>query len=212
MDFNPTFFSHPKAADGFTLASADEAIREFWIEHGIALPADRRGHRQGARLALRHQRLDSRRLQGPADRPPRPARAARPIARRDLRREARSAAQPRRGREQALRHRLGELRRRLARVLSGLRRHDTRSCSASTPATSIPTETITDKLSAVLTLARRDPAARQPRRPLGQRPRRDPDRRTARRSPRSWSAATTWTARTSASTTSTPASTASPPG
>ncbi len=36
MDFNPTYFSHPKAADGFTLAHADKAIREFWIEHGIA--------------------------------------------------------------------------------------------------------------------------------------------------------------------------------
>jgi len=35
MDFNPTFFSHPKAADGFTLASTDKGIREFWIEHGI---------------------------------------------------------------------------------------------------------------------------------------------------------------------------------
>src|SRR5436853_6202205 len=36
LDFNPTFFSHPKAADGFTLAHADKAIREFWLEHGIA--------------------------------------------------------------------------------------------------------------------------------------------------------------------------------
>jgi L-rhamnose isomerase len=36
MDFNPTFFSHPKAADGFTLASRDEGIRRFWVEHGIA--------------------------------------------------------------------------------------------------------------------------------------------------------------------------------
>jgi len=36
LDFNPTFFSHPKAAGGFTLASYDEAIRRFWIEHGIA--------------------------------------------------------------------------------------------------------------------------------------------------------------------------------
>lgn len=34
MDFNPTFFSHPYAADGFTLASPDEKIRRFWIEHG----------------------------------------------------------------------------------------------------------------------------------------------------------------------------------
>ncbi len=35
LDFNPTFFSHPKAADGFTLAHRDKAIRQFWIEHGI---------------------------------------------------------------------------------------------------------------------------------------------------------------------------------
>ncbi len=36
MDFNGTFFSHPKAESGFTLASADEDIRRFWVEHGIA--------------------------------------------------------------------------------------------------------------------------------------------------------------------------------
>ena len=36
MDFNPTFFSHPKAADGFTLAHRDEGIRKFWVDHGIA--------------------------------------------------------------------------------------------------------------------------------------------------------------------------------
>jgi L-rhamnose isomerase len=36
LDFNPTFFAHPKAADGFTLAHRDEGIRRFWIEHGIA--------------------------------------------------------------------------------------------------------------------------------------------------------------------------------
>jgi L-rhamnose isomerase len=36
MDFNHTFFSHPKAASGFTLSSRDEGIRNFWIEHGIA--------------------------------------------------------------------------------------------------------------------------------------------------------------------------------
>jgi len=33
MDFNPTCFAHSKAADGFTLAHRDKAIREFWIEH-----------------------------------------------------------------------------------------------------------------------------------------------------------------------------------
>lgn len=36
LDFNPTYFSHPKAADGFTLTHPDRAIREFWIAHGIA--------------------------------------------------------------------------------------------------------------------------------------------------------------------------------
>jgi L-rhamnose isomerase len=36
MDFNPTFFSHPKAQDGFTLSHPDKAIRDFWIEHAIA--------------------------------------------------------------------------------------------------------------------------------------------------------------------------------
>ncbi|MFW5688683.1 MAG: L-rhamnose isomerase [Spirochaetota bacterium] len=34
LDFNPTFFSHPKSDDGFTLAHRNRAIREFWIEHG----------------------------------------------------------------------------------------------------------------------------------------------------------------------------------
>lgn len=34
LDFNPTFFSHPLSADGFTLSHDDPAIRNFWIEHG----------------------------------------------------------------------------------------------------------------------------------------------------------------------------------
>ncbi|MBC8481773.1 MAG: L-rhamnose isomerase [Planctomycetes bacterium] len=36
MDFNPTYFSHPKADDGFTLSHQDAGIRKFWIDHGIA--------------------------------------------------------------------------------------------------------------------------------------------------------------------------------
>lgn len=36
IDFNATYFSHPKAADGFTLSHSDQGIRNFWIEHGIA--------------------------------------------------------------------------------------------------------------------------------------------------------------------------------
>jgi len=36
MDFNPTCFAHPKAADGFTLSHPKKAIRDFWIDHCIA--------------------------------------------------------------------------------------------------------------------------------------------------------------------------------
>jgi L-rhamnose isomerase len=36
MDFNPTYFAHPRAADGLTLSHPDDRIRTFWIEHGIA--------------------------------------------------------------------------------------------------------------------------------------------------------------------------------
>ena len=35
LDYNPSFFSHPKSASGFTLSSADDAVREYWIRHGI---------------------------------------------------------------------------------------------------------------------------------------------------------------------------------
>ncbi|MHC4694323.1 MAG: L-rhamnose isomerase [Planctomycetota bacterium] len=80
MDFNGTFFSHPKAESGFTLSNADEAVRKFWVEHGIAcrhigaamgkelgapcvtnlwipdgykdIPADRKGPRQRLRKSL----------------------------------------------------------------------------------------------------------------------------------------------------------------
>jgi L-rhamnose isomerase len=33
IDFNPTLFAHPLAADGFTLSHRDKSVREFWIEH-----------------------------------------------------------------------------------------------------------------------------------------------------------------------------------
>lgn len=33
LDFNPTFFSHPKADDGLTLSHPDEEVRAFWVEH-----------------------------------------------------------------------------------------------------------------------------------------------------------------------------------
>lgn len=34
IDFNPTFFAHPKADDNLTLSHPDAGIRDFWIEHG----------------------------------------------------------------------------------------------------------------------------------------------------------------------------------
>ena len=36
LDFNPSYFGHPKAASNLTLSSPDAGIRRFWIEHGIA--------------------------------------------------------------------------------------------------------------------------------------------------------------------------------
>ena len=35
LDFNPTFFAHPKVVGGVTLSSSDKATRQFWIDHGI---------------------------------------------------------------------------------------------------------------------------------------------------------------------------------
>ena len=34
IDFNASFFGHPKAADGLPLSNRDQGIRDFWIEHG----------------------------------------------------------------------------------------------------------------------------------------------------------------------------------
>lgn len=34
IDFNPTYFGHPKATSGLTLSHPDPAIRAYWVEHG----------------------------------------------------------------------------------------------------------------------------------------------------------------------------------
>lgn len=34
IDFNATFFSHPMVKNGYTLASFDDDVRNYWIEHG----------------------------------------------------------------------------------------------------------------------------------------------------------------------------------
>jgi L-rhamnose isomerase len=36
LDFNPTYFAHPLAAEGFTLSHKDAGVRSFWVQHGIA--------------------------------------------------------------------------------------------------------------------------------------------------------------------------------
>ena len=188
-------------------------IRRFWVDHGIAC------RRIGAAIgeALGHARAS------PTSGSPTATRT-RPVDRKGPReRLARSLdeifAEP-----LDPRHNLDAVEGKLFGIGSesyvvgshefylGLRDRATASCSASTPATSTRPRSIADKISAVLMWLRRDAAARQPRRALGQRPRGDADRRAARRSPRRSSAATTSTASTSASTSSTPASTAWPPG
>ena len=35
LDFNPTYFAHPLADDGFTLSHPDREVRDFWVRHGI---------------------------------------------------------------------------------------------------------------------------------------------------------------------------------
>ncbi len=56
MDFNPTCFSHPLAASGFTLSSRDEGVRKFWVEHCIASRkiAEHMGRRLGSACVTNH--------------------------------------------------------------------------------------------------------------------------------------------------------------
>ena len=56
LDFNTTFFAHPKADDGFTLSHADDGIRAFWIAHGRACRriAQEMAARQKAPCILNH--------------------------------------------------------------------------------------------------------------------------------------------------------------
>ncbi|MDZ4200493.1 MAG: L-rhamnose isomerase [Kiritimatiellia bacterium] len=36
LDFNTSFFAHPNVRDGMTLSHPDPAVRRFWLRHGIA--------------------------------------------------------------------------------------------------------------------------------------------------------------------------------
>ena len=153
LDFNPTYFAHPKSADGFTLPHRDEGVRRFWIEHGIAC------RKIGAAMGGRWARPCITNFWIPDGYKDTPVTAVAPrtagrIARCHLRRADRPALNLRCGREQAVRHRLRELRGRLARVLPGLRHHPQEMLCLDAGHFH-PTETIADKISAVLLCAGR---------------------------------------------------------
>ena len=61
MDFNPTYFAHPKAASGLDSGPSRPGHPQVLGRSWHHLPANRRRVRQGARNDLRDQRLDSRR-------------------------------------------------------------------------------------------------------------------------------------------------------
>jgi len=69
IDFNPTFFAHPKMKDGLSLSSPDEATRRFWVEHGKRSFGNHRRVGQSFREARPHEHLDPGRLQGRPGRP-----------------------------------------------------------------------------------------------------------------------------------------------
>ena len=56
LDFNPTFFAHPKANDGWTLSHTNPAIRRFWVRHTIACRkiAQAMARKQGGPCLVNH--------------------------------------------------------------------------------------------------------------------------------------------------------------
>ena len=56
LDFNPTFFAHPKANDGYTLSHTDPATRKFWIRHAVACRkiAQAMAKKQGSPCTVNH--------------------------------------------------------------------------------------------------------------------------------------------------------------
>ena len=56
VDFNSTFYSHPRSAEGFTLSSRDPENRAFWIRHGQASRriAEYIGRSLGRRVVTNH--------------------------------------------------------------------------------------------------------------------------------------------------------------
>ncbi|MBN2449187.1 MAG: L-rhamnose isomerase [Lentisphaeria bacterium] len=56
LDFNPTFFAHPLANDGYTLSHPDPDVRAFWVRHAIACRriAEAMGRNQKGPCYLNH--------------------------------------------------------------------------------------------------------------------------------------------------------------
>lgn len=56
LDFNPTFFAHPMASEGYTLSSNNEEIRRFWVRHAVACRriAEEMGKAQGSACVINH--------------------------------------------------------------------------------------------------------------------------------------------------------------
>lgn len=56
LDFNPTFFSHAKAADNLTLSHPNKEIRDFWIRHDKCCRkiANYFGEQQGSPCVVNH--------------------------------------------------------------------------------------------------------------------------------------------------------------
>ena len=176
LDFNPTFFSHPRAADNFTLSHRDKAVRDFWINHGIA--SRRIGAAFGRALAtpcVTNLWIPDGMKDTPVDRAGPRQRLLESLD--AIYRETLDAAVIRDAVEGKLfgigceSYTVGShefylgyaVTRRKMLTLDTGHYH--------------PTESVADKISSVPGLPSGDPAARQPRRSLGQRPRRRAQRR-----------------------------------
>ncbi len=207
----PTYFAHPLAADGYTLAHADHAIRRFWIDHGIACRqiGAAIGKALGTPCVTNVWIPDG--CKDTSHRPQRTARAPRRIARRNLRRAARPAVHPRRRRGQTVRDRLGELCRRLARVLSRLCRDAQEASVPRRRPLSSDRDRLGQDLGGAPVLWMRS-CCTSAAAFAGTATTWWSSPTSSRRSLRSWSAAAISTASTSGSIFSTPASTAWPPG
>lgn len=121
LDFNPSCFSHPLSADGFTLSHADKRIRQFWIDH---CKASRRisahfGEQLGTPSVMNIWVPDGMKDLTIDRLAPRERLAS---ALDEVISEARPPSSYRCGGEQTVRYRRGELHRGLQRVLPRLRR------------------------------------------------------------------------------------------